>query len=247
MRMSFHRIAYEALDACNPLEMAAIEAAVARTGLTPGARALDIGCGNGAVSIRLNQTFGLDVTAVELDPVMADLAQSRIRASGAEVTLRQASSGDVLADSPPLDLIVAIGTTQPAGGGLIEPSDFLPRLAQALAPGGWLLWGDLTWRGTPPDPLRQVVEANNRYLDDAGWQAALADAGLEVTTAEMASDETWTAYTTDMDAAARQWLAAHPDRPEAGVVRTATDRVSAMFAFGRKWLDFGLYLSRRPA
>lgn len=247
MRMSFHRIAYEALEVCNALEMTAVEAAVARADLPAGARALDIGCGNAAVSIRLAQRFGLDVTAVELDPVMADLAEARIAASGAPVCLVRGSSGDVLAASAPFDLIVAIGTTRPAGGDLVEPADVLPVLTEALTPGGRLLWGDLTWRADPAAPLRQVVEASNRYLDDAGWRATFEAAGLEVVTASISSDQTWDRYTTAMAEAARGWLDAHPDSPEANGVRTAAGRVAAMFDFGRPWLDFGLYLARRGA
>lgn len=46
MRMSFHWIAYEALDVCNPVGMATLDDRVRATGLTAGARGLDIGCGN---------------------------------------------------------------------------------------------------------------------------------------------------------------------------------------------------------
>lgn len=248
MRMSFQRIAYEALEVCNALEMAAVEAAVARADLPAGARALDIGCGNAAVSIRLAGRFGLKVTAVELDPVMADLAEARIAASDAasRVTLERRSSGAVLAGADPFDLIVAVGTTQPAGGGLLEPADIFPRLAAHLTPGGWLLWGDLTWRDEPPEPLRRLVEAGNRYLDDGGWRATAARSGLETVLAETSVDATWDRYVESMDAAARGWLEAHPDAPEAASVRAAADRVAAMFDFGRPWLDFGLYLFRKP-
>lgn len=249
MRMSFHRIAYEALDVCNALEMAAVETAVARAGLVAGARALDIGCGNAAVSIRLAERFGLEVTAVELDPVMADLAEARIAASDAAppVTLERRSSGSVLAGAEPFDLIVAIGTTQPAGGGLLEPADIFPRLAAHLTPGGWLLWGDLTWRDDPPEPLRRLVEAGNRYLDDAGWRATATRSGLETVLAETSTDATWDRYVEGLDVAARAWLAANPNAPEAAAVTAAADRVKAMFDFGRPWLDFGLYLFRKPA
>lgn len=249
MRMSFHRIAYEALEVCNALEMATVDDAVARAGLPAGARALDIGCGNASVSIRLADKFGLAVTAVELDPAMADLAEARIAASGAasRVTLERRSSGAVLAGADAFDLIVAIGTTQPAGGGLLEPADIFPRLAAHLTPGGWLLWGDLTWRDAPPEPLRRLVEAGNRYLDDAGWRATAARSGLETVQAEISADATWDRYVEGMDGAARAWLAANPKSPEAAAVTAAADRVKAMFDFGRPWLDFGLYLFRKAA
>ena len=53
MSMSFQRIAYEALEVCNGVTMAAVEAAVAAAGLPSGTLALDIGTGNAGVAIRL--------------------------------------------------------------------------------------------------------------------------------------------------------------------------------------------------
>ncbi len=246
MRINFNRIAYEALQVCNALEMQAVEAAVASTGLPAGARALDIGTGNAAVAIQLAQRFGLDVTAVELDPDMADLARSRIAESGAPVTLVEGKSGDVLAANASFDLIVAIGAVEPAGAGLREPPDIFAGLADHLTPDGWLLWGDLTWKGEPPDPLRQMMQITNTYADDAGWRTAATAAGLEVVSARMSTDAEWDEYTTTMQAAADAWLTRQPDHEAAPGVRRNAERVRAMFAFGREYIDFGLYLMRRP-
>ena len=245
MRINFNRIAYEALQVCNALSLDAVEAAVATTGLPPGAQALDIGTGNAAVPIRLAQRFGLAVTAVELDPGMAELARRRIAAAGVAVDLIEARSGEVLAASPPFDLITAIGTIEPAGEGLRQPADVFAGLAAHLTPGGFLLWGDVVWKGEPPEPLRQMMELNNTYADDAGWRAAADFAGLEVVTTRMSPEAEWDHYTTTMQAAADSWLAAHPDDEAAPGVRFNADRVKAMFTFGREHMDFGLYLFRK--
>ena len=141
MRMSFHRIAYEALNVCNPVDMATLDAEVRTTGLQPGARALDIGCGNASVSVRLANGFGLAVDAVELSPAMADLARKRIKAAGVEdaVVLHQAQSDAVLAQGPTWDLMVALGVTEPVGGGVRDPQGMFEGLKPHLKPGGWLL------------------------------------------------------------------------------------------------------------
>lgn len=243
MRMSFHRIAYEALEVCNALEMSAIDRAVERSGLGPGARALDIGCGNGAVSVRLAERFGLAVTAVELDPAMAALARERIGAT--PVRLHEGRSGGVLAAASPFDLIVAIGSTDPVGDGRRDPAEVFAGLGEHLTPGGWLLWGDLVWTAAPPDPLRMIAEMTNTYASDEGWRGAADTAGLEVVSAEMSTAETWDRYTSTMDNAARAWLDANPDAEEAAAVRASADRVKAMFDFGRPYIGFGLYLLRR--
>lgn len=240
MRTSFNLIAYRALDVCNALEMGAVEAAVSRAGLPEGATALDIGCGNGAVAAMLARRFGLSVTAVERDPPMAALARERTAGSGAVVI--ESGSETVLADLPPQDMIVVIGATEAAAAGVRDPKAVFERLRGHLAPGGWLLWGDLFWSAEPPEPLRMLTEATNTYLSHEGWQTAARQAGFEVVSADVSSPETWDRYTAAMDAAARDWLAAHPDAPEAPGVRASADRVKAMFDFGRPYLGFGLYL-----
>ncbi|RZJ85771.1 MAG: methyltransferase domain-containing protein [Brevundimonas sp.] len=245
MRTSFHRIAYEALDVCNALEMAAVDRAVALSGLEPGARALDIGTGNGAVAGRLARRFGMAVTAVERDPAMADLA--RTRTAGLEVRVAEMTSSAAMDAEGPFNLIVVIGATDPAGPGSREPEAAMERLRENLNPGGFILWGDLIWTDTPPEPLRLIVEGANTYRSDAEYRRGAERAGLEVLSVEMSSDATWDRYVTTMDEAARAWLAAHPEAAEAGAVRTSADRVKAMFDFGRAYIGFGLYLLRRPA
>jgi predicted O-methyltransferase YrrM len=248
MRTNFHRIAYEALDVCNAVRLPVLARAVETTGVRPGDRALDIGTGNGTVAVLLAEAFDLQVVTVEADPVMADLAAARIAASGAagRIDLRTGTSGTQLGGLKPLDLIVAIGATDPCGDGTREPPAMLAGLSRHLKPGGAILWGDLFWRGDPPDPLRQLVEMNNTYASHEGWQAAARSAGLDVALAEVSDDAAWDDYLATMDRAARDWLAAHPDRPEAAGVRASADRVQTLFHFGRPHLDFGLYVFLRP-
>lgn len=248
MGMNFHRIAYEALEVCNGVEMATIEAAVHLTGLKPGARAVDIGTGNAAVAIRMAQRFGLGVTAIELDPVMANLARTRIAAAGIgeQVSLVVASAHEGLATTPPADLIVALGSTNITGEGRPTPEAAFGYLAGRLRPGGWLLWGDLVWLMEPPGPLRQVTEATNQYADDAGWRSAAAEAGFELEWSEISSQAVFDRYAATAVGAARAWLADHAEAPEAEAVRASADRVAAILDFGRPFIGFGLYLLHNP-
>jgi 2-polyprenyl-3-methyl-5-hydroxy-6-metoxy-1,4-benzoquinol methylase len=244
MRMSFHQIAYEALEVCNALEMGVLEDTVRQAGLKPGARALDIGCGNGAVSIRLAEVFGAHVDAVELLPGMADLARRRIEASGAadRITLYETRSAEVLASEPAWDLIVALGVTEPVGDGVRDPQGMLAGLKPHLAPRGHLLWGDMTWLAEPSAPLRQLVEIHNTYADEAGWRAAATASGYEVVSARKSPAETWDRYRQIMEDAVADWLAAHPNHPDARAVAASAHRLKLMFDFGQGTLGFGLYL-----
>ena len=243
MRLTYHRIAYEALDVCNAVSMDTVLETVRQTELTSG-RALDIGCGNGMVSVRLAESLGLGLTAVEYDPAMADLARTRIAASPASdrLTLIEGASGPVLAGNAPWDLIIALGTTDPVGNGTREPAAMLAGLRQHLRPGGWLLWGDLVWLTEPSPPLRQIIELSGTYTDHEGWQAAATTAGLAVASAHLSSQDDWNAYGQAMDAAVRTWLATHPDHPDATAIGQRTDQISTMMDFGRGTLGFGLYL-----
>ena len=246
MTTTFGRIAYETLDVCNGVEMATVEAAVDRTGLSAGARAVDIGTGNAGVAIRLSQAFGLDVTAIEFDPVMAELAAARIASAGVPVDLTVGSAAQALDKMPLLDLIVALGTTNLTGEGRPTPEAGFAFLKRRVRPGGWLLWGDLVWLGEPTVPLRQVVEATNLFTDDEGWIAAAKGAGFVLEWREISVQAVFDAYSRDAVSAARSWLEAHSDAPEAETVRFHADRIQAVFEFGHGLIGFGLYLFRVP-
>lgn len=247
MRASFNRIAYEALEIGNGVATAAVEAALARTGLPAGSRAADVGTGNASVAIRAAERFGFAVTAIEHDPGMAELARVRIDASGVadRIDLIIGSAAEVLTGAP-ADLIMALGVTDITGDRRPTPAAAFAWLSSRLTPGGWLLWGDLVWLAEPPGPLRQVVEAGNLYADDSGWKTAASGAGFEVVSAEISPQAVFDAYAAGADKAARGWLDANPDAPEAAAVRASADRVKAMFEVGRPFIGFGLYLLRRP-
>ena len=247
MRVAFHHIAYRPLAVCNALSMERLEATVCRAGLRPGAAVMDIGCAYGEVSIHLARAFDARVIAVELDPVMAEGAEARIAAAGLSdrMTLRRETSAAALAALPPFDLIVAIGTTEPAGKGLREPAAVFAALAEHLTPGGALLWGDLFWKDEPPAPLRQLVETGGYYVGHDAWQAAAREAGLTVVSAEISDETEWAAYRTNMETAIADWLDAHPDHADAPSVAATAHRIKMMLDFGAPYLGFGLYLFRK--
>ena len=247
MRVAFHHIAYQPLAVCNALSMERLEATVRRAGLEPGATVMDIGCAYGEVSIHLARAFDARVKAVELDPVMAEGAEARIAGAGLSerITLRRETSAAALAALPAFDLIVAIGSTEPAGKGLREPAAVFAALSQHLTSGGALLWGDLFWKDEPPAPLRQLVETGGYYVGHDAWQAAARDAGLEVISAEISDEAEWAAYRTSMETAIADWLDAHPDHADAPSVAATAHRIKMMLDFGAPYLGFGLYLFRK--
>lgn len=246
--LSYNQIAYRGLEVCNPVEPGRIEAAVAAAGLPAGARVADVGTGTAALAVRLAQRFGFAVTAIEYNPDMATLARANVAAAGVEesVEVVEGTAAGVLTAMAPPQLIVALGTTNITGEGVPRPESVFAFLRERLPPGGWLLWGDLTWTAEPPAPLRQITDLTNIFTDDAGWKAAAAAAGLELRWSELSAQATIDAFTAATDGAVRAWLEANPEAPEADGIRMSADRVKAVFGFGRPYIGFGLYLFRAP-
>lgn len=248
MTPTYHSIAYAGFEVANPVGLDAVLALVARTGLSEGATAVDIGAGAGGVSVALARAFRLQVQAIERYPDMARMIRDRAEAAGVadRVAVVAEGSAVALARLPAADLIVALGSTEPAGPGVRSAAAIFARLADRLTSPGWLLWGDLTWKGDPPEPLRQVIGATGDYATHEGWLAAAAAAGLETVSAGIAPDADWDAFFGGADARVRDWLEAHPDHPAAPSIRQRADLSKATFDFGRPWLSFGLYLFRKP-
>lgn len=248
MTPTYHSIAYAGFEVANPVALDAIQALVGRTGLSEGALVLDIGAGAGGVSVALARDFGLNVQAIERYPDMAAMIRDRAEAAGVAdwVTVVAEGSATALTRLAPADLIVALGSTEPAGPGIRSATEIFARLASRLASPGWLLWGDLTWKGDPPEPLRQVIGATGDYATHEGWLAAAAAADLEVVSAEIAPDADWDAFFGGADARVRDWLDTHKDDPAASSIRQRADLSKATFEFGRPYLAFGLYLFRKP-
>lgn len=247
MTPTYHSIAYAGFEVANPVTLHAITALVARTGLPRGSTALDIGAGAGGVSVALARSFGLNVHAIERYPDMVEMIRARAEAAGVadKVTVVAEGSATALDRLAPADLIVALGSTEPAGPGIRSADAIFAALADRLASPGWLLWGDLTWRGDPPDPLRQIIGATGDYASHDGWRAAATAAGLEVVSAEIAPDADWDAFFGGADARVRDWLAANRDDPAVPSILKRADLSKATFDFGREWLSFGLYLFRK--
>ena len=72
----------------------------------PGAKALEVGCGPGHLSMRLAREHGLGVTGLDLDPAMIERAQRRVsRAAGG---------------SPKGEFAVAHAASKPFGEGALD-------------------------------------------------------------------------------------------------------------------------------
>lgn len=248
MAMSMNRIAYGVREICNPLTFERLDHVLARAGLRPGARALDIGTGNGMVAAHIAETFGLEITALERDPEMAALARERTKGRGApgSLSIETVESGDYLSTIAPVHFISALGTTGAAGRDERDAERTFRTLAQALEPGGWLFWADVFWARPPSDPMRQIIGITNHFESHQGWIEAGRAAGLEPFYATTSPQQDWDDLIWDTWQATEAWVRANPERPEGAMLLMRARMIRDMFIIeGRETMGFGLYLFRK--
>lgn len=130
-----------------------------RVKIAPGARYLDVGCGNGAAAIHLARRFGLDVTGVDADSEQIVAASAAARdLPGAQFLVADARR---LPFPPGSFSIVATNKTTH------HIPDWEPaflEMARVLAPGGHLIYCDFV----VPD---RVAAAGARLIPELGWPA----------------------------------------------------------------------------
>jgi SAM-dependent methyltransferase len=241
-------IAYRELDFCNPLSPELLDRVLAQARLKPGARALDLGCGNAAMSIHLAETHGLEVDAIERSPAMAAIAGERIGACATpgQIRLHNVGSREFLTGGAQYDLVVCAGASGVVDGPP-EPAAVIAALRPHIRPGGFLLWADGVWK-REPDPVFVAMLGNlAAYKHHAENIAAGEAAGLVSYYAATSPQQDWDDFTWRMTASIEHWLAAHPDDPDAAAVRQRGAFMRAAYiAQGRDTLGFGLYLFRAP-
>lgn len=243
----FSAISYATHHFCNPLSPETLDRALAFVALQPGQAALDLGCGNGLVSLQVAERLGLAVEAVDIAPAMLALARARIGDRGApgSVTLREASADAVLSEGRRWPLVVATGAWGLVEG-RAEPERILARLAEAVEPGGYLLWGDPYLKQAPGPRMAMLLMAAD-FRPHAEYVALGEAAGLEPVYAAASTDADGDEYAWRIHANVVAWAAANPDHSQRGAVLSRAVMLRTLhMEEGRDTLGFGLYLFRRP-
>jgi SAM-dependent methyltransferase len=133
-----------------------IERVTERTGLKPGERVLDLGCGPGPLGVAFARLAGADVTAVDPEPEMLDAARENAAEAGVNMHFLQGSSYDLSPDFAPLKLAVMGRSFH-----WMDRPATLAALDKLIAPGGGVvLFSDKHISATPDwrDVLHQLSE-----------------------------------------------------------------------------------------
>ena len=177
---------------CRPGGLALTDHALALCALPPGARALDVGCGSGAVGAHLRDRHGL--TAFGLDLVLGALRRAapglpRLQALAETLPFPAASFDLVLAECS-LSL-------------LSEPGRAMAEFRRCLRPGGGLVVSDLYARSEAPS-----APGAARLWTAAELRGLAAEAGFMLAA--------WEDHTPALKAFVAQWLFSHGTLPPLG-------------------------------
>jgi SAM-dependent methyltransferase len=140
-----------------------------------GARVLEVGCGPGHLSIRMARQLGLEVTGLDLDPDMIEIARENADDMADESQRRPTFlQGDVAALPFPdgsFDLVVSTMSMHHWA----DPRAGLAEIGRVLRPGGRALMWDLRPGLVPlhrhvPDPLEHAHGGPLRVVAVTPWR-----------------------------------------------------------------------------
>jgi ubiquinone/menaquinone biosynthesis C-methylase UbiE len=140
-----------------------------------GARALEVGCGPGRLSIRLARQHGLDLTSLDLDPAMIERARANAAHRGnGDQRGPSFLVGDVAALAFPdrsFDLVVSTLSMHHWA----DPAAGLAEIGRVLRPGGRaLIWdfrpGVLPFHAHLPDPVQHTRGTPLQVASVAPWR-----------------------------------------------------------------------------
>ncbi len=150
---------------------------IARCGIGPGVRVLDVGCGSGEFLARIRATGA--------EPTGADPAPAMVAAASVHAFVVQADAEDLPFDAGVFDVVTAVNALQFAD----DTTAALREFARVLAPGARV--GIANWAEASRNDLDVVERAVAAALEEdqlpdgplrpeGGIEAAMRDAGLDV-------------------------------------------------------------------
>jgi cyclopropane fatty-acyl-phospholipid synthase-like methyltransferase len=213
---------------------------------------LDIGCGWGELMLRI-LAAAPHATGVGIDIDEDDLARGRdaARARGLDGRVTFARESGIGTARGPADLVLCVGASQ-ALSDVQPPGHIAAALAvlrRLVTPGGRVLFGEGFWQ-RPPSPADLAAMWPGMTAGELPDLARFADlavaAGFRPAWIETASEQEWEEFESGYQADEEEWLAAHPDHPEAAEIRQRVDEHRSYWLRGYRGLLGLAYLTLIP-
>jgi SAM-dependent methyltransferase len=227
-------VAHRHLEILSPISPSKLDDAASALELSRASRALDLGCGKGALVKRIGQLFGCESIGVDRSPALV--------AAAADPRVRVGDARELLAGS--WDAIACVGASHIFGD--VEAT--LAALARHLAPDGRILLGDAYWRREPdPEYLAAFGGTRDelRSLPDLVALGAAHD--LVPLHVAVASEDDFDRYEWSHARAVERFARENPLDPDAHVflARSRSWR-DAYLRWGRTTMGFALIVWSKP-
>lgn len=207
--------------------------------LDPDTRVLDVACGKCGPAILLAQAYGCHVVGVEKAPDFAAAGRERVEAAGLS-HLVEVVEGDARAfplEPEAWDVALCLG----ASFAFDDLDGTVAALTPAVRSGGFLAFGEPYWLEWPLP----------REVDDMGYVplretvARIEAGGLALTGMIASGRDDWDRYESQHWRALEEWLAAHPDDPDAVGIRERHEQAREDYLrWERRLLDWAIFVAR---
>ena len=213
---------------------------------------LDIGCGWGELMLRI-LAAAPDATGVGIDIDDDDLARGRdgARRRGLDARVTFARESGVGTARGPADLVLCLGASQ-ALSEVQPPGHIAAALAvlrRLVTPGGRVLLGEGFWQHPPTAAELAAMWPGmtaGELLDLADTADLAVAAGFRPAWIETASEQEWEEFESGYQADEEEWLATHPDHPEAAEIRQRVEEHRSHWLRGYRGLLGFAYLTLVP-
>lgn len=237
----YHAVAERDHELLNPTNPAKIRLLGERLRLGPDSRVVDLACGKAGPALILAESFGCRVLGVERAPEF--VADARVRVETAGLTDRiEIVEGDAAAfplEPGTWDAVLCLGASFVWHGldGTLEA------LAPAVRPGGNVVVGEPFWRSWP---LPAGID-DDGYLPLRETVACFETAGLALVSLIASSEDDWDTYESLRWRAVEEWLAQHPDDPDAREIRLRHEASrDAYLRYERALFGWAIFVGRVP-
>jgi SAM-dependent methyltransferase len=206
-------------------------------------RLLDLACGKGEMLCLFAEKYGAKGVGIDLHPPFVTAARDRAHDLGVDelITIEEGDAGDLSGVTGSFGIVSCIGATW-IGKGL---AGTVRLMKPFVAPGGWLLVGEVFWAAPPSAETRLRNEEMQDFADLAGTLGRFEAAEMDLVEMVLASPDDWDRYSASQWLNVSDWLATHPEDPDAAEIRADRDESRRRYlAEERDCMGWGVFVLR---